>query len=262
MQQFVASNTLGGNSAREGVNSWTGSYNALGGTPLVMPGEIFAFAGYTAPTTGVLGTNGQIASGNAIVDSVTINWDWSSGAIINHSVNFSGDLAYAVADGVATVDVTIPTALPVCPTIIDFGADTSEVEIDNIQSATLTITAANQSFVNSSTIVAGTCWTGMRAGPINFTFSIVLQDSERPANLGKGVSERFRVFVDSTDFWELMFCHVGDYSDLSANPDTGAIITQTLNTVMNGVLAVGTKGRITLPGVDPTSSVYWGALKV
>lgn len=261
-QQFVASNTLNGNATREGVNDWTGSYNALGGTPLVLPGQFFAFAGYTAPNDDVLGVDGQIATGNAIVDTVTINWDWSSGAIISHSVGFSGNLALVIASGSATVDATAPTALPVCPTIIDYGADTSEIELDNVQSATLTITAANSAFVNSSTIVGSTCWTGRKAGPINFTMSAVLQDDTQVAALVKGTNERFRLYVDGTDFWELLYCHVGDWSDLDVNPATGTIITQTLNTVMSGVLPAGTLGRITLPGADPTATVYWGALKV
>ena len=47
---------------------------------------------------------------------------------------------------------------------------------------------------------------------------------------------------------------------MAVNPDTGAIITQTLNTVMDGSPASGAKGRITVPGGDPKVAVYWGTL--
>ena len=233
LTRYVASNTRGGAGRKRAVNEWSGAYAAYGGTPTHMPGDIFSFAGYGSPDNDVSGA-GLTYSGQAIVDSIVVNWNWVAGEIINHVVNFSGHLALTTASATHT-DVTNPDVPEVCGTKIEY-VDTPNVEIPNLASATFTLSIENVEYVNSSTIVSGECWKGRKAGtPIDWTLAAVVDDNLRSGVFpAKGDDQELWLYVDATTYWQLRWGTVKDFTGINADRETGAILQQTINWEMNG----------------------------
>jgi hypothetical protein len=231
----VASNTALGPVRKKGVSSWTGNYNAYGGIPVAMPGELIGFIGYTAPTNDISGA-GMRYSGNVMIDSVAITWNWRTGDMLKHTVNFSGDLALARASGAQITDVAVPDmpSIAVCakPTWKP-AASGAHAALPGVGQITLTFTAANQSYVNSDTVIGGSVWTGRKSGPIDWTATVVQDDIEMVAPLpGEDVELKF--FVDATLFWLLKWGHTRDDGGITANIETGAILSRTINFDMTG----------------------------
>ena len=249
----IASNTRSGTVRRPGVNDWSGSFNNYGGVPLKLPGDTFTFDGYTAPDSGTGGTAGDVWSGNAIVDSIAMTWNWASGEMLSYVTNFSGNGELTVGTDTHS-DSTDPAIFIPCGTKIDYGASASETEWDNLVQAVLTITAANVAFANSSTVASGSCWTQRKAGPIDWTLAVTEQNNAGlPSAIDIEESERFRLWVDSSDYWELEWGIVGDFSGLDVNRESGAIIQRTVNISMDGHDG-SSLGKIVLPGA---STPWW-----
>jgi hypothetical protein len=253
-QTFITSNTGGGTGRRRGVKDWNGGFAQWGATPLVMPGEAFAFAGYTAPDDDVSGT-GETFTGNAIIDQVVIDWNWETGAIIGTTYTFSGDGPLTKGSGTYT-DATTPDAPESCGTKIEYDVAIATpvwVEWEKLVSASLTITAANQTVINSGTAN----WTERRGGNIDWSLAVVQDDVDRDAQTfdidDEGV--QFKVYIDSTDYWLLKYGIIRDFTGIETNIETGAIIRQTCNVDMNAHDLTNGLGGITLPGAG---AAWWG----
>ncbi len=252
LMKFVASNTQGGSGRRKGVKSWSGSYNQYGATPAAMPGEMPTFAGYTAPDSDTVGGDGDIYSGTTIIDSVAVTWNYGGGDILSMVTNFSGHLSLSKTSDLLA-DATDPTTPEICGLPIEYSTDNGATftALSNLTQAVLTITSANQAFVNSST----NCETGRKPGPIDFTLALTRQESNLDADFAKGDDLIFKMWVDDTNFWFLKWCKVKEFTGLTADTETGAIIQHTVNLEMNGFVDGFGIGLIMLPG----NSVYWGA---
>jgi hypothetical protein len=226
-----ASNTGFAPVRKKGVRSWSGQYTAYGAQPQCMPGTIFGFTGFSAPDDDVSGA-GQTFTGNAIVDSVSMTWNWGNGEYLGHTVNFSGHLALTKGTGVMPVDAAVPDMPPVALCKIQTGAPDGSgyADLPNVVTVTLNISSSNQSFVNSSTIVGGVLWTGKKAGLPDWNLSISQQDNQRvgaPFDIGDNIS--IKLFTDATLFWLLQWGHVRDFTGIDANRETGAILARTIN---------------------------------
>lgn len=258
LPKFVASNMRFGTGRRRGVGSWTGNFGQYGVTPTVLPGDIFSFLGYTAPTNDTPGTNGERATGDAIVNSVQLNWNWRGGEILNSVVNFAGHLAVTFAQGADIDDDTDPNVPEVGGLIIEYNIGGGWVTMDSIVSAALTISADNKDYVNSGTYVGvypnGQLWTGRKSGPIDWTLAIVQENEIRGAYaLQKGMDVQLRLYIDNTDFWLLKWGKVREFTNLNVDIETGNILGRTINIDMNGHDGTGL-GEITLPG---ESTPWW-----
>lgn len=251
----VNSGTKNGTARRVANRSWSGSFGCHGAQPIDLPGRTFTFQGYTGPRNGVSGGTGPRYSGTAIVDSVAITWNWQSGEIINHTVNFSGHLALTVDNG-AWSDTAEPDLPSICGMKVQYGS-VSEAwtssgpsedlnDWPNVTQATLTISASNQSYNNSSTYIGGKCWTGKQPGPIDWTLSITEQNPGRPGDRQIGDDLQIRLFTAEDEYWECMWAHIEGYSNLNVDRETGAIIQRTCNMSMNGVIG-GNYGVLTAP---------------
>lgn len=254
LTKFVNSATALGAGRNEGVESWSGSYTQHDIQPAAMPGDTIAFVGYTAPTTDVAGTNGILYTGNAVVESVQITWDWTTNAKITIVTAFTGDLALAAAAGIAPVDAGPVAAASTSGGKLEFGVDiiTAQTLWDNVTQAVLTITAENTTFVNSSTIVATVMWTGVKAGTIDWTLAVTEEDDIR-TKLIKGELTELRLYVNATEFYELIQGRVKDVTGISVDVESGAIVSQTINIEMAASDAAGLLGTIKLP--DTTT--FW-----
>jgi len=263
--EFRASNTRSGTGRREGVYDYTGTCEGYAGVPPVMPSEYFDFQGYTAPTTGARGATGKNHSAlNAICEEVTINWNWGNCELLNWSMRFAaGQPTNITSTTAALTDDSIPNPPIVCGTKVTLTA--SDTEWPNIVTASLTITANNPTFVNSST----QCFTGRRPGIIDWTAAITEQAVDTFATLASGAclgtyvgsDNILKLWVDGSTYWDLRWAHLVSISDLRADNDTGAIIEQTNNFAMNGFVGQSI-GRIARPGEDGASNPYWWPTEV
>ena len=235
IKKYVASNTHFGQGSRPGVQSWDGSFQHYGHTPVVMPGDLFSFLGYFGN-----GGPGPRYAGDAMCEQVVVNWNWGSGDILNTQVQFKGhlDLDEQGGDGGQPLDQSVPTVPMVPCTKIEYSIDGGAFEEwDNLVSAALTLTCALQSYVNSSTVVTvgGNCrlWTGQVAGPIAWSLAVTEQDVQRDLFI-KGQSVDWKLYVTDVLFWRLRWGMVRDFTGLQASAETGAIIQQTCNVDMDG----------------------------
>lgn len=242
-QKAIASNTKNGVARRRGIRSWTGSAGFYGATPPVMPGEFFDFGGYTSPDDDVSG-DGVIYEGEALVDSVTITWNWGNGEIISSNMSFSGHLELT-SDSGEFLDASTPDLPEICGTKIL----TPTTEWENVVQATLTITAANQPYVNSST----GCWTGRKAGPIDCTLAVVEQNVERDF-LSIYDDVELKLFTTATLFWHLKWMHLKEFTGINVDRESGAILSRTANFEKNGFVS-GSTGFIK----KPDTTTFWPA---
>lgn len=252
LQTYVASNTQFGTGRQPGVESWSGSFQKYGYLPGVMPGSQISFVGYEAPDNDVSG-DGMRYSGNALVSQLQVNWDWGAGAIINSQVDFAGHLALTAAVGAEITDSVFPTVPPVTVTKIEYSTNDSDyTELDCLVTAQWTLTSALQAYVNSCTIVSSRLWTGQKSGPIDWTLAITQQDNARP--LAKGTRVSLKLYINATEFFLLKWARLQDYTGITVDRETGAIISQTLNFGMDGFNTdASTVGQIVLPDL----SVWW-----
>lgn len=247
----VASNTLLGTARRRGVRSWSGSYEAYGAVPIAgaMPGNIFTFQGYGAPANDVSG-NGQLYEGDAISDSVAIRWNWKTGEILSHTVNFSGHLELDKLSGADPGDAVPPNLPEIGGCYVQWAAGDLLVfnTLPHVTQATLTIRSKNQAYVNSSTYSSGVLWTGRKSGPIDWNLSIGQEDEERLTDIFDiGDVINLKLFVDDTNFWLLTYGIVRDFTGIKADRETGAIMARTIPIDMNGYYG-SSPGVIKKPG--------------
>jgi len=245
LKKFVASNTNGGPGRAPGVQDWSGSISIYGGMPLLMPGQDFAFKGYTAPDSGEQGGNGDVYQGQAIVDSVALTWNFENGDLIAHTINFGGfNTPLTLVTGFYDDDSDVEVQ-----ECIGLGAEADGEEIANITSITLTLTAENKTYVNSST----NGWTYRERGNFDATLAIAVHDTN-DSDFGIAINSdtELKLFVNSTEFWLLQWMKYKERSNLQVDRETGNIIGFTANFELNG-FSDGERGQI----VAPDESVVW-----
>ena len=235
LNKFSTSNLKCGTARKKGVFDWVGTYKGLGGLPPHLPGETVAFTGYLGPTDEVSGV-GQTVSGNIIILSSVITWDFQTAAIISWVNNYGGHLAATWGTGTVT-DVTDVEA----PETYGVDVDNNGTIFDDVTQGVLTLSSDVKTYVNSSTHVGGKCWTGRKAGIIDWTYALSQECSDRDQAGGLdgapaiGSTDNYlKLFVDGTDYWGLKWGAVAGYSGLSADNDSGDIIARTINFEKNG----------------------------
>lgn len=250
LKKWLASGSKQGASRLPGPRDWSATYTALGFLPQKMPGDTFTFTGSLDGTNGVVGA--------AMVDGVTIDWNQETGDPITHTVSFSSNGALALGAAVAT-DVTTPEAVSSVGCIIkasDPLGSPSFTEIEDIRSATLTITRANTPYVSSSTVSNGEARTKRIAGPWDFAFSYSQYEGDPAMLFEPNTVKHFQVFVNDTLYWELKWVRMGELSGVESDHETGELVTATQNGEMEGwtdVEGTPSEGVIKTPEVAPTT---------
>lgn len=258
---YVASNTKFGKGRRRGVESWDGSYNHYGHTPVVLPGELFQFIGYGAPVNNISGA-GLRYVGNAMCQQVVITLNWGAGDILSVQESFNGHLALTEqgVSGAEILDLTVPTVPQAACTRIDYSTDNGNnwSEWENIVQAVITLSCELQEYVNSSSGVTGPpcrLWKGFVPGPIDWNIAVTEQNMDRTL-FAKGDSLMFRVYVTDALYYEFKWGMVKDFTGIQWNRETGAIVQQTVNIEMDGFDPSETTydpdsiGHVLLPGGD------------
>lgn len=254
----VSSNSQLGTFRMPGVRKWNGNFQGYGDTPPVMPGEQFTFTGYTAPANDVAGTAGMGYTGLAVVSSVAINWNWRTAAILGFQVNFEGHLALTKGNQLPAIDVSQIQSPSVIGTTFtwDKAAPTAVLDIVNLTQATLNISTQIQSYVNSHTVVGGICWTGNVGGPIDYNITMQQEDDSRDltGDLIVGDLISLNLYVDASRKWDIKYGRVREYTGITCNRETGAIIGRTINVDMCANDGVN-MGRIN----RPDGTTWWPA---
>lgn len=238
LNRAVASNSGSGAMRTDGPHSWSGTYAKYGAIPVHWPGDFFTFTGYTAPDNGIYGTTGYTYSGTAYVDSIALTWDWTTGAALSHVVNFSGHLVLTKSSQIIT-DLTDPDIVESVGTKIQFGVDvaTTPTVMQNLTTATLTLSMPSQGYTNSSTYDATTqkIWTGRaRSGPFDWNLSIGVQDNNGAILPPVSTRLGWRIFTNATQYWHLEWGRAREHSGITVDTEAAAIIAATVNVDMDG----------------------------
>jgi len=247
---LYASNTKGGPVRRHGVSDWNGSYSAWGGIPAMMPGGTGTFIGYIGPTSGVEGTIGPAVSGAAMCSAISVNWDYTNGEVINHSVTLEGDGAMTnttatIADGSSVVAPAVGPS----PIQVKIGAGGSYAAIC-VANATLNITGQNVPYVNSCNYSGGKLVRRRTPGNIDWNVSLTLQNADI-ANAGLAIGDwvALKMYVGATNFWDLQWGLVHDFSDIVVDRQSNSIVQYTVQISMSGDDGTNAvNGLIKLPG--------------
>lgn len=259
---YQSSNTAAGTARGGGVRDWNGSFSGQGGSPPVMPNQEFLFEGYTEPDNGVLGGDGLVYTGQAIVSQVAITWNWTNNQLLRWSANFAGKPGLTFARATPTVDTSALADEFACGTYFEYGVDDAvvDIEIPALTSATLTITANLAPASNSSTRSGGECFIDRTPGNIDWNLSMNQEDRDRGVSgypdLGQDVGLKLYTKADLSEFWALNFGRKLSYTNLTVDTQSNNQISRTLNYAMQARLpSTGALGNITLPG---ETVPYWG----
>lgn len=240
-QKYVASNTDGGPGREDGNKDWSGSYTAYGHTPAVWPGESFTFLGSEDGAVGV--------SGTAIVDTITINIDFESGAIIDYTVNFSADGALTLNAAAVVADATMPAAYTSIGRKVQLKAiGGAYADVDDVRTVTITLSAENQSYVSSST----SGWVRRNAGNFDATLSLSIYESDLSALILPNSIYSVKVYVTAAAFWEFEWIKFGEASGVTVDREGAGHIAYTANGAFTGFAEVTgsmTQGFIKNPAV-------------
>lgn len=228
---FVASNTNTGTGRRTGAWDWNGSFNCYGAAPTILPGTIFTFEGFM--DTEVASALPKF-SGSAIVDQIAMTINWGNQDIVAYSVNFSGngELTEGTGGGADSSYPDAPSAALATAAIEDPNGVDPAVEIPDLTQLVLTLTAANQAYVNSSTKVGTKFWTKRKPGPKDWTIALTRQNQIGVGELTLDNDIHLTITVDA-DVWSLKWGKVGDRTNLEVDIEGGAITDVTENIGMN-----------------------------
>lgn len=229
----------------------TGTVSGFGGEPPYFIGDRFRFIGFSTPNNLQPCGDGRAAIGNAIVESLSVTWDWGTGNRgIEWSMNIGfqedltldDDFEYDCED-----EVYCDPCCPPPPVILDPCDSDEIIPWCNWQTATLNFTTQQLEFANSST----GCVIVRDVGSFDWTLDVLDEEPFLSPYIGRDFT--YRLYTDEavTRFWSLKYGLVQSQSNFNVDAETGAIITKTVQVGMQGVLCClqePTRGEIIMPG--------------
>jgi hypothetical protein len=238
LKTFVASNTHGGTGRRPGINDWNGSFMQYGGIPAAMPGDLVDFIGCAGPVPpAALIVAGPSQSGPAIISELTTNWDWLGNECVKMSTSIVG-AGPLVSGTVAGQDTSAPIVSPssLCHFIITpvsrGGVVSPSVVPYNpcLRAASLKVTAGQKDYLNSCSVGG---WKSRRAGILDWELSMVMEEADLlQVPYIPGDIVLVKCPVDATDFWQLTWGIVQEFSNYIVNIATGDLIGYTVTIKM------------------------------
>ncbi len=223
---YKASNTAGATGRTKGIFGFSGTYSALGAIPQLMPRDkVVGQQFFLGPDDGVYNATsmlGTVYVGDIIINQVAINWNWETQDPITHTVSFSGEGALNRTYGAAFIpDTTAVNVNDVCPTKVEIADDipTAFYELEDLTTAVLTFTAANQEYANSNT----NCAKKTIPGGIDFTLGMSRQETKQQVNqqnptfeleIESGIDYQIRMYTDATEFWLLKWAIMKDHTNI------------------------------------------------
>lgn len=265
-KEVINSQTYAMPSQLPGINHWSGSIEQNGANPVagLMPGTIFAFQGYTNPDNDTAGGTGSIYSGNIMVERMTLALNWETGDVEKISYEFQGALGLTLQTGqTALTDVTTPNYYgtkqlpqPKIAVASGTGAPGSLTNWPYVTQLSLTLSNEIQPVVNAST--GGL--TDRKAGPWKLEVSATEQEILRSL-FDKDNVLHLQIYTkpDASQFWDIKWLHVKNFTGIQVNRETGAIISRNVALPFRAWDAETTPilGAITLPGAG---SDWWPSI--
>jgi len=235
----------------------SGSFSGFGVSPPLFAGDVFTFFGYTAPTNGVACTPGCAYHVLSIVDSVTLNWNWTAeGCSLDWSIAFSGIAAPTVlaAFDDPCDDAPFCDMSPCTATLLLYNpcAAMAAVEFCNITTAALTFTAKNIAFSNSSS----SCFVQKTVGNLDWTLAVVDQNPCIIPTLNLD----YRIKLQATAapaYWILDYGIFTGVNNLNVNIETGEMVSKTNNWMMQGVLCCTVDTPVRGSIISPAGVTVW-----
>jgi hypothetical protein len=225
--KYAASNTLCATGLLPGVSDWTGSYEFYGNDAAFAPGEAVELELYGATK----------ATGNARVESLTVNIDIEGGGIISGSVAFAANGAITFASGTqadaGAVEVTTSVG---CKIELDGS------EVPDVRTATFTLTTNNPSYSSSSTSGGTRRLPGVLSGGGSYT----VYQADMVALPDEGDVVTLEYFVSASEMWIFKYAVITDVST-NVNIENAALIDATITWQFSGYAIDGTEGAITKP---------------
>jgi hypothetical protein len=246
IQKYADSSTDGAKVAIPGNEDWTVNIDVNGDVPAVMPKTMTNFAGVGD------GTNG--ASGNIIVDEVSVKVDLAGSKQVAHSIKMSGNgpLTLGTVSAADATTYIAPSSLLAKLLLSPDG--TSFTDFYRLLTATLTITAANP---KSADAASGGFY--VRA-PGNLDWKLAAT-----ANIGGDLSvypalnayTAAKLYTTTTTFWLIKWLQFKELTGIDYDVDNKKIVTASFNWEGSAVAPISgtpTLGSITLPGAG---SPWW-----
>lgn len=230
---FVASNTKIGTGRRTGLFDWNGNFGSYSPFPVAMPGQEFGFIGYVGPDDGITPHGiGTTADGPAILESITINWDWMTNEIISMVYNFqgNGELVITTSALADTRPIFAEPSSIAHPTLEIYTGETPVEWTPCVQSCSLTISASLLPYSNSCV----SPFLLRRAGIIDWTLAMVLQESDiqnatNTVPIEEGMYAMVTLPVSPSQFYRLRFGKVRDFTNYVVDIETGKLVNYTIN---------------------------------
>jgi len=249
----------GGPERYTGIEDWNATFEGFGGDPGIFPGDIIDLKLFAGPSSSTWGDPGQTWYGSAIVDSLSVIWNFQPNQSLQWaaSVSANGCITQTDDEYYDTTCLTCPTQM--CSLAIkymdDCGTGTAYADWNYIESATLTFTAANVAYINSTSA----CCTNRRPGNIDWSLDIV--DQEDYPVMATSDTWAFRLYTSAAAYWELTWGILQNISNIRVDIESGAIKTKTNNIVMSGrtcCTGVGTGAGADIGAIkDPGGTTVW-----
>lgn len=249
--KYVASNTAKGNVRLPGTRDWTGTFRSLSPLNGVWPGERFSFRG-DAGRNLAHGSQHWQYFGDAIVASMSVQWNWNTGAPLIFTYNFSGDGPLDQESAAPITDSSDEVGHSAFENFWYVGDDQTSGSVSTeklcAESATLTISSALVEYVDS----CSGSYKRRLAGPIDWNAQVVANGNDQLAFWKNNdfLSDPVAitaVVVDPDVFFQLKWGRVAGFTNLDVNAETGAVVKQTSNIEMTARNTDGELGSIIVP---------------
>lgn len=231
----VYSGTRGGTQRIPGFIESKGTFSGFGGVPPLFVGDSFTFLGYTAPTTGVPCTPGCAYSVLALVDTLSITWNWTAeNKGVSWQIGFSSNEVPTVISAFDDPcdDLVYCDPNPCNLTFLMNNAcdPFAAVEWCNLVSATLNFTASNIPYSNNST----GCFIKRDVGNLDWTLEVVDQN---PCIIPViNADYKLTLMAETTPTtWLLNWGQFQGVTNFTVNTQTGEMIQKTNTFAMQAV---------------------------
>lgn len=234
-----------------GFIEYRGSFQGFGAYPPLFPGDTFTFFGYTAPTSGIACTPGCVYYTVALVDTLTIQWNWvAEDPTVSWTIGFSSnsDLTTNLAFDDPCDDNVFcdESACNLGLRLFDPCDENAPVEFCNLTRATLTFTSSNISYSNNST----NCLIRREIGNLDFRLEVVDQN---PCVIPV-LNQDYYIEIDAslTEMWKLKWAQNTGFDDFVVDTEEETMIGKTNIFEKQGVNCcepvTPVRGQILYPG--------------
>lgn len=223
-----------------GPKDFTGDISIYGKTFNMLPGADFSFESFN-------GT--EIATGDAVVQSLDLRCSIESGGLLSGTIRFGGNGVLTLDNsGTSMTDANVPQAYGGIVCKAAWGpaaASPTMLDIEDVTEWTLSYECNVNAYVTSGTAP----WHGRNAGALSRLEATVSVLNSEPsglvlANMGPGQYGELRLYVTATEFFAIRWMGVqglrqGQPIESGGNPTVQATMSWSSYTDLSGTQTVG-----------------------